>query len=142
MHLQPAFIATSLAVAALTAGQAGATETVSCSGVDGSDALIDMNVGQGLPAIQPNWVRVAADGRQWSTLGPDVESGMTPATIYQTFDDGRMMMIDLADEPVSETIIAIRILAAEEGERKLRVGYLHVLGSSLHPVLCDFGESE
>ncbi len=124
-----------LALAVLTtpfaaSGSAFATETVSCSAADASDALVEMNLSDGMPADLPNWVRVTADGKSWSTLG--IDSGMTPVAIYQAFDDGRMLQIDIADEPASKIVIAIRVLFAEEGDTVLRVGYLHVLGE-WHP---------
>jgi len=129
-----------LAVAtAFLSGPARATETVSCTGADDPNAVVEMNLGQGLPADRPNWVRVTTPGGTWSTLEIDQA---TPVSLYQSFDDGRSLSIDLADENVESMAISIRILTAEEGEQVLRVGYLHVLGHSLHPVICDFGDSE
>src|SRR5690606_34042002 len=138
MLLRPAALVLGLAAA----GGAGATETVSCSGVGGSEAVIEMNLGQGMPADLPNWVRVSADEESFSSLGPDVEEGMTPVNIYQAFDDGRIVAIDLADEPVIAVVISIRILRAAEGEKVVRAGTLQILGKSVHPILCDFGDSE
>ena len=129
-----------LAVAtAFLSGPALATETVSCTGADDPDVAVEMNLGQGLPADRPNWVRVTTPGGTWSTLKIDQA---TPVSLYQSFDDGRSLSIDLADENVESMAISIRILTAGEGDQVLRVGYLHVLGDSLQPIVCDFGDSE
>jgi hypothetical protein len=137
-------LAHTLAAAALAAGllpAAGrATETVSCAAADNSGALVEMNLGSGLPAGLPNWVRVSVGEGTWNTLALDAEA--TPAALYQAFDDGRMLSIDLADSPVEKVIVAIRILKAAEGDRIVRAGTLHVLGRSVHPILCDFGDQE
>ena len=137
-------LAQTLAAAALAAGllpAAGrATETVSCTAADDSGALVEMNLGSGLPAELPNWVRVSVGEGTWSTLALDAEA--TPAALYQAFDDGRLLSIDLADSPVETVIVAIRILKAAEGDRIVRAGTLRVLGRSVHPILCDFGDQE
>ena len=117
---------------------ASATETVSCSAADGSDALVEMNVGAGLSTMIPNWVRVGVADKTWSTLSLDTEA--IPLVIRQAFDNRDQLLIDLAGD--ADILISIRILRAEEGENTLRVGYLHVLGQSIHPVICDFGENE
>jgi hypothetical protein len=119
---------------------ASATETVSCSGVGGSDAMIEMNVGSGLPVTFVSWVRVGAGGETWSTLRLDSEA--VPVNVYQAFDEPDMLRIDIADEPVSEVVMKIRILRAGEGENIVRAGTLHIVGHSVHAVLCDFGEGE
>jgi len=129
-----------LAVAAAALpGRALATETVSCLGTDDPQVVVEMNLGQGLPADRPNWVRVVTPRGMWSTLEID---RATPVSLYQSFDDGRSLSIDLADENVESMAISIRILIAEEGKQVLRVGYVHILGDSLHPIVCDFGDSE
>jgi len=137
-------LARSLGAATLALGllpAAGrATETVSCTAADGSGALIELNLGSGLPAELPNWVRISVGEAMWSTLALDAEA--TPATLYQAFDDGRLLAIDLADSSVEKVIIAIRILKAEEGEHVARAGTLHVLGRSVHAILCNFGDQE
>ena len=119
---------------------ASATETVSCSAADGSDALVEMNVGSGLPGDLPNWVRVSEGDATWSTLASD--EGATPASLYQMFDDGRFFAVDLADQPVTGVIVEIRVLKAVEGEVTARAGTLRIAGRSAHPIVCDFGENE
>jgi uncharacterized protein YfiM (DUF2279 family) len=134
-------IATALAVF-VAAGGARATETVGCAGMDDSSAVVTMNVGVGLPAELPNWVRVEASGKTWSTLDSDVADGATPVGLYQAFDDRGLTMIDLSDRDVTEILISIRILSATEGARIARAGTLHVRGTSVYPILCDSGDSE
>ena len=135
------WIPAAVAVLAVTAPSgASATETVSCSAADGSDALVEMNVGSGLPAELPNWVRVSEGGATWSTLA--IDEGATPASLYQMFDDGRFFAVDLADQPVTEVIVEIRVLKAVEGEVTARAGTLRVAGRSVHPIVCDSGENE
>jgi hypothetical protein len=132
-------ILSAFGLAVATACPALATETVSCLGTDDPQVVVEMNLGQGLPADRPNWVRVVTPHGMWSMLESDKA---TPVSLYQSFDDGRSLSIDLADENVDSIAISIRILTAKEGDQVLRVGYLHVLGDSLHPIVCDFGDSK
>jgi len=131
-----------MTVFAVSITGARATETVSCVAMDEMGATVAMNVGDGLPAVLPNWVRVRFRGEAWSTLGMDIDDGAIPVNVFQAFDDGRLMSIDLADENVTEIVIMIRVLRATEGERTVAAGTVHIPGKSVHPILCDFGESE
>ncbi len=139
MTIRPAALCAALLAPFFAVHQAGATETVGCAATDGSDASIEMNVGLGVPMGRPDWVRVVADGGSWSTLESD---GLTPISILQHLDDERGFSIDLTDDQVTEVLISLRTLTAKEDEQTLRVGYLHILGKSVHPVICDFGENE
>ena len=84
----------------------------------------------------PNWVRVTVDGKVQSTLGLDEPA--VQLTIRQSFDDGHLFAIDLDDG--GELAVEIRILHATEGEEDLQVGYVHVLGHSVHPINCQEDE--
>ncbi len=117
-----------------------ATETVSCSATDGSDVTIEMNLSSGMPADLPNWVRITAGETAWSTLG--IDEGATPIAMYQAFNDGDLFAVDVADEPVSNVVASLRVLKGEEGGTIVRAGYLRIIGASIHPVTCDFGDSE
>ena len=132
---------TCLSFAALAAvcAPAHATETVSCVGTGDPGVTVEMNLGSGLPADRPNWVRVTTPDGAWSTLSVDEA---TPVALYQSFDDGRSFSIDLADATVESLAILIRLLRGEEGDHTVRIGYLRVVGQSIHPIVCDFGESE
>jgi hypothetical protein len=134
--LRPLTFAVALAA---SIGAAGATENIACSGVDGSDAYLEMNASQGMPVTFVSWVRVSAGGREWSSIGPD--AGTIPVNLYQAFDDGETFLVDVADEPVTRVIMKIRIHSAEEKDRVARVGTLHIVGDSVHPLVCDFGEN-
>ena len=56
--------------------------------------------------------------------------------MLQSFDDGRLFAIDLAEDGVGELAIAIRVLSVEEGEETHEIGYLHLVGRSVHPISC------
>ena len=132
-------ICLSFAAVAAACAPVHATETVSCVGTDNADVVVEMNLGSGLPADRPNWVRVTTPEGDWSTLAMDEA---TPVSLYQSFDDGQSFSIDLADETVESLAILIRLLRGEEGDQTVRIGYLRVVGQSIHPIICDFGESE
>ena len=123
-------------------GAARATETVDCTAADGSDASVTMNVGVGLPAELPNWVRVNDGALAWSTLDMDAGPGVTMVNLFQAFDDGRLMSVDLSDADVTAIVVSIRILRATEGERTVYAGTLHIPGNAVHPLACSSGDSE
>jgi hypothetical protein len=114
-------------------GMAHATAGLECAALDRSTATVEMNLPRlGIPAM-PNWVRVSADGFAGSTLAMD---GVTPLALLQAFDDGRTFAIDLSDDQASEIVASIRVLSAEEGEDRHYIGYLHLVGRSIHPISC------
>jgi hypothetical protein len=125
------------ALCSLAPGMAHATAGLECGALDGSGATVEMNLPRlGLPAM-PNWVRVSADGFAGSTLAMD---GATPLALLQAFDDGRTFAIDLSDDQASEIVASIRVLSAEEGEDRHYIGYLHLVGQSIHPISCTESE--
>jgi hypothetical protein len=121
----------------LAPGMANATAGLECGALDGSGATVEMNLPRlGIPAM-PNWVRVSADGFAGSTLAMD---GATALALLQAFDDGRTFAIDLSDDQASEIVASIRVLSAEEGEDRHHIGYLHLVGRSIHPISCTESE--
>jgi hypothetical protein len=131
-----------LACLAAGIGVARATETVDCAATDDSDALVTMNVGVGLPAELPNWVRVSDGDLTWSTLDLDAGDNTTMVSLFQAFDDGRLMSVDLSDTDVTAIVVSIRILRATEGERTVYAGTLHIPGKAVHPLACSSGDAE
>ena len=123
------------AAVALAAGPAGATAGMSCTALDDSDVVVDMNLSRA-PGTAPNWVRVSVGGKVQSTLGLDEPA--VQLTLRQSFDDGHLFAIDLDDG--GEPAIEIRILQTTEGDKVLQVGYVHVLGHSVHPISCEEDE--
>jgi hypothetical protein len=118
-------------------GIADATAGLECGALDGSGAAVEMNLPRlGIPAM-PNWVRVSADGFAGSTLAMD---GVTPLALLQALDDGRIFAVDLSDDQASEIVASIRVLRAEEGEQHHHIGYLHLVGRSIHPISCTESE--
>lgn len=128
------------AAALLFAAPASASQTVSCNATDGSDAIVEMNLSSGLPGDVPNWVRVSAGGNAWSTLEGD--TGALPFVIHQAFDDGRSFSVDLTDTGVNGIIASLRLIVGEEDGAIVRAGYLRIPGTSIHTIVCDFGDSE
>lgn len=118
----------------LVAGPAGATAGMVCDGLSDQDVFVEMNLPRSAGS-PPNWVRVGAPGKTFSTLGMD--EGAIPVMIRQAFDDGRMFQIDLSDEAYSDAIVRIRLLIAEEGdEPPVYIGYVHVVGQDIYPLSC------
>jgi hypothetical protein len=116
---------------------AEATAGVECEALDGSSITVEMNFARGLPDMPPNWLRVVAGEKGWSTLEPD---GLTPLFLLQSFDDGRLLSIDLAEEGLASVAIGIRLLRVEEGEEVHEIGYVHLVGRSVHPISCKDSE--
>ncbi|MBN8995740.1 MAG: hypothetical protein J0H94_10985 [Rhizobiales bacterium] len=136
-------LAGGLVLLAATAVPAAATSTVDCEAIDQSEALVELNLSDGLPVDKPNWVRIVDGKEKWSTI-PDVDNAgddkWTPASLLQSFDDGEVISIDVADDRQSAIIAHVRILSANEGGTFARVGVLHLPGRSVHPLQCNFGD--
>ncbi|HET7715014.1 MAG TPA: hypothetical protein VFK86_05255 [Bauldia sp.] len=127
-------LAIGLAVQGFAAGPAGATAGMVCDGLDNADVFVEMNLPRSAGS-PPNWVRVGAPGRSFSTLGIDEDA--TPLTIRQAFDDGRTFYIDLSDEGGLEAVIKIRLLMAQEGdELPVYIGFVQVVGLGIYPISC------
>ncbi len=130
--------AAAFAALTLSAATASATSTVDCAATDDSGVLVEMNLSDSLPVDRPDWVRIDAGAKKWSTLG--AETGWMPAAILQSYDDGTLLSLDISDDQQSETVARVRILSVMEGGKYVRVGVLHILGQSVHPLSCDYGD--
>ena len=131
-------IAAALAAQPLVAGPAAATAGMACDALDGSGASVEMNLPRSA-GTPPNWVRVIAPGKSFSSLS--IDEGAIPIQTRQSFDDGDTFNIDLTDADFSDAIIRIRLLRAEEGdEMPVYIGYLHVVGAGIYPITCTEDE--
>jgi hypothetical protein len=124
----------------LAAFPASATETVTCAAADGSEARVEMNLSGVDHGHVPNWVRVNAGGNAWSTLEGD--AGALPALLQPAADAGAPFGFDLADKRLNTPLVSLRLLDGREGDTIVRAGYLRIHGTSIHPIVCDFGDSE
>lgn len=135
--------AAGLLLFAACAQPAAATSTVDCEAIDRSEALVELNLSDGLPVDKLNWVRIVDGKDKWSTI-PDADNAgedkWMPASLLQSFDEGGVLSIDVADDQQAAIIARVRILSAHEGDKFARVGVLHIPGRSVHPLQCNFGD--
>ena len=130
--------AVALAALTLVPGAALATAGMVCDGLGDVDASVEMNLPRSAGS-PPNWVRVAAGGKSYSSLS--IDEGAIPVATRQSFDDGDTFRIDLTDESHDDATIRIRLFRAEEGDAMpVYVGYLHVLGEDVYPIMCTEDE--
>ena len=130
--------AVALAVLPLMPAGAFATAGMVCDGVGEAEAGVEMNLPRSAGS-PPNWVRVDAGGKLYSSLS--IDDGAVPIATRQSFDDGDTFRIDLTDDSFADTIIRIRLFRAEEGDAMpVHVGYLHVLGEGVYPIICTEDE--
>jgi hypothetical protein len=131
-------IAAALAVLAFVPATAWATAGMVCDGLGAAEASVEMNLPRSAGS-PPNWVRVDAGGKLYSSLS--IDDGAVPIATRQSFEDGDTFRIDLTDESHSDTIIRIRLFRAEEGDAMpVHVGYVHVLGVGVFPIICTEDE--
>ena len=112
-------------------GAAMATAGMVCDGLDNKDVFVEMNLPRSAGS-PPNWVRVGTPGKSFSTLG--IDEGAVPLSLKQSFDDGRMFVIDLAEEIAGDAAVKIRLMVAEEGdELPVYIGYVQIVGQAIYP---------
>ncbi len=130
-----AFAVVGLAVYPLLGGAALASAGMVCDALDHSGATLEMNLPRA-PGTAPNWVRINANGKFFSSLPID-EKAIVIAN-RQSFEDDDSFSIDLSDQAWSdEPTIRIRLLKAVEGDAQpLYFGYLHVSGDGITPISC------
>lgn len=129
----PAGLASALFLGLAGMQSAHATQSITCEATNGSGAGVDILLGAG-PGVVPIGVTVVADGRTWTTF--DEREG-TKVVIYQNFDDGELLAIDLTDDNVLEIVASIRLIRGEEGKSFEQVGILTVAGAGAHPLACE-----
>ena len=118
----------------LMADPAGATGTIGCRSVDASTpAAVEINVGQ-LPALVPIWVRVTVGEMRWTSPGGDAG---TLVTILQSFDDGRSLVIDLAEPNVEKVLFSIRLFRDMEGRDLAHAGTLRGADIGAFALVCQ-----
>jgi hypothetical protein len=123
-----------LAVQPFAAGAVLASAGMVCDALDDSGAAVEMNLPRSA-GTPPNWVRVHAPGKSFSSLAMD--DGAIPIQLRQSFDAGDTFNIDLTDADYSDAIIRIRLLRAEEGDAMpVYIGYVHVVGQGIYPITC------
>ena len=138
-----ALSAAGLLLFAAWTGPASATSTVDCEAIDQSEALVELNLSDGLPVDKLNWVRIVDGKDKWSTIAAadnEGEDKWMPASLLQSFDDGGVLSIDVADDQQAAIIARVRIVSASEGGKFARVGVLHIPGRAVHPLQCNFGD--
>ena len=138
MHRRAITFATVIAALALGSGSANATAGMVCDGLSDRDVFVEMNLPRS-PGSPPNWVRVSAPGKNFTTFGE--EDGAVALSVKQSFDDDHMFVIDLAEDLASDPAVKIRLLVAQEGDEPLTYfGYVHVVGQGIYPISCTEDE--
>ncbi len=117
---------------AMLSNLAHATGDIGCTGVDGSDADIDVNFGF-LPVLQILNATITARGKTWSTRPGD---GVTEIVAGQSVATGNMLIADFTDVHVLNIIASLRLFDAEEGDDFVRAGTLWIDGHGAHAVVC------
>ncbi len=134
MHRRAITFATVIAALALGSRSAMATAGMVCDGLDDKDVFVEMNLPRS-PGTPPNWVRVTAPGKTFTTFGE--EEGAIALSVKQSFDDDHMFVIDLAEDLASDPMIKVRLLIAQEGDAPLTyIGYVQVIGQGIYPISC------
>ncbi len=111
-----------------------ATAGMVCDGLDNDDVFVEMNLPRSAGS-PPNWVRVGTPGKSFSSLG--IDEGAVPLSLKQSFDDGHMFVIDLAEEIAGDATVKIRLMVAEEGdELPVYIGYVQIVGQAIYPISC------
>jgi len=123
-----------IAVLALSATPAMATEWLTCS--DGEGTEIGLLLGH-FEGIAVSAVTLETGGQRWVT-DPAYGDG-TPIAIGQGFETGEVLVLDLLNGDTSATAAQLRLFKAEEGDRFAQGGTLRMPGLGAWPVAC--GES-
>ncbi|MEZ5809922.1 MAG: hypothetical protein R3D45_00780 [Rhizobiaceae bacterium] len=123
--------------AAVTLALAGATTAhatgdISCQGVDGSDASVDLNIGS-LPVLQILNATIATGGQVWAT---QPGKGDTEIIVGQAAETGNMLIADFTDPNIVDIVASLRLFSATEGGDFVRAGTLTIMGHGAHAVSC------
>ncbi len=122
-----------LAVAVcLMSSAAHATGDISCGGVNGSDATVDLNFGT-LPVLSILNATITTAGKVWTTQPGKSE---TEIIVGQAAETGNMLIADFTDVNVEQILISLRLFSAEEGGNWVRAGTLTIKDHGAHAVSC------
>ena len=122
-----------LTIGWLWTGEASATASMSCSGID-CDAGLEMVFGAGpVPNILDMGVSVG--DRVISTRpGEGIEEGV----IGQAYFDGELTRIEMMDDQVTTKLVTIRILHVRDLEEDdFQIGYIQIENDHPVAVKCD-----
>lgn len=117
----------------LISSAAHATGDIGCSGVDGSDATVDLNFGT-LPVLNILNATVTAGGKVWAT---QAGKGETEIIVGQAAETGNMLIADFTDVNVEQILISLRLFSAEEGGNFVRAGTLTIKDHGAHAISCE-----
>ncbi|MEX0347559.1 MAG: hypothetical protein AB3N20_21730 [Rhizobiaceae bacterium] len=117
----------------LVSGAAHATGDIGCSGVDGSDATVDLNFGT-LPVLSILNATITTGGKVWTT---QAGKGETEIIVGQAAETGNMLIADFTDANVEQILISLRLFSAEEGGDFVRAGTLTIKDYGAHAVSCE-----
>lgn len=112
---------------------AHATGDITCQGVSGSDATVDLNIGT-LPVLNILRATITTGGQVWST---QAGKGETEIIVGQAAESGNLLIADFTDPNIVDVIVSLRLLSAEEGGDFVRAGTLTIMGNGAHAVSCE-----
>ncbi|MEM6666022.1 MAG: hypothetical protein AAF638_06420 [Pseudomonadota bacterium] len=108
-----------------------ATGTISCVGVAGADASVDITVSS---TIVPDVLALTATigGETFST-----RAGVgTPIAVAQDLDDGTQLRIEATDDQALERLVSVTVVRAEGKDGPVQAGILTGRISSA-PIVCE-----
>lgn len=122
-----------IALAALAATPAFATEWVHCSDASGA-ASFDYLAGDGVDVLSISALTVTAGEKVWAS---DAANGPgDPVSVGQAFEDADSVRIDAMDKDFVR-IASLRLFKAGEGDSAVYGGTLTIAGQGAWAVSCD-----
>ena len=109
-----------------------ATGEIACESSDGS-ASIAIGVGR-LPILGVIGARVEVDGRVLSTDPEDTETAIAIGQAAQIRD---VIVVDFTDPQISDVLVSLRLVVAEEGEELATGGVLSLRDEAARVVACE-----
>ncbi|HZY69172.1 MAG TPA: hypothetical protein VFE52_11315 [Devosia sp.] len=125
-----------LALGALCASPAAATEWVSCAS-PGGEASFDYLAGS-LDVLAISGLNVSVGEQVWAS---DVAYGPgDPIAVGQAFEDSETVRVDVLDQEMTTRVAELRLFKAQEGESDpVLSGTLRIPGHGAWPVACTPG---
>ena len=125
-------LALALLLALATATPARAAGGIYCASPDGT---VDVAIGTGrLPILGVISARVRVDDARWATSASD---GETPIAVGQASNLPDGFRIDFVDEDISEILLSLRAVSANEGDAAAVAGVLRLPGEDARAVVCE-----